>query len=123
MNRGKVTTVVRESDGEAHVRLRDGSEHHLATYRPLGVGTKIDLHAIPKNRLEMIALVLDRLPHARRGRLHTGFTLEHRGVVMVLDDEYIVIQRRGPNEQGAAFDYSHEGVQRGLKKFFDELNR
>jgi len=123
MRHGRIATVIRAAAGEAHVRFSDGTEHRLATYQPLGIGTKVDLHSIPKNRLELIALVLDRLPRARRGRLHTAFTLEHRGVVMVMDDQYVVIQRRGPNEHGTAFDYSREGVQQALKKFFDEVNR
>jgi hypothetical protein len=42
---------------------------------------------------------------------------------MVLDDEAVVIQRRGPNEHGEIFDYSAEGVRQLLRRFFDEVNK
>ena len=122
MRKAKVATVVCESDSEAYVQLPDGSEHHLATHRTIGVGNKVDLYPAPTNRSELMALVLDRLPEARRGHLHTALTLEQNNVVMVLDEESIVIQRRGANQHGAIFDYSPEGLRRLLKQFFDEVN-
>jgi hypothetical protein len=120
---GRVAEVVHESDGEAYVQFPDGSEHHLATHRTIGIGNKVDLYPVPANRAELMALVLDRLPEARKGRLHTALTLEQNEVVMVLDDEHVVIQRRGPNEHGAIFDYSPEKVRQLLKRFFDEVNK
>jgi hypothetical protein len=99
----------------------DGSEHHLATHRTIGVGNKVDLYPVPTNRSELMALVLDRLPDARRGRLHSAPTLEQNEIVMILDDEYVVIQRRGPNQHGEIFDYSPEKVRQLLKPFFNEV--
>jgi hypothetical protein len=118
---GRVAEVVRESNGEAHVQLPDGSEH-LATYGAIGVGNKVDLYPVATNGAELMALILDRLPEARCGRLHTALTLEQNNVVMVLDEVSIVIQRRGPNEHGEIFDYSSEAVRKLLKRF-DEVNK
>jgi hypothetical protein len=120
---GRVAEVVRESNGEAHVQFPDGDEHHLSTYRAIGLGNKVDLYPVPTGRSELIALVLDRLPEARKGRLHMALTLEQNEVVMVLDAEHVVIQRRGPNEHGEIFDYSPEKVRQLLKRFFDEVNK
>jgi hypothetical protein len=42
---------------------------------------------------------------------------------MLMDDEYIVIQRRGPQQHGSIFDYSPAGVTAALEKFFEEVKK
>jgi hypothetical protein len=123
MVRAKVESVIHESEAEATVLLDGRRDHRLKAYRPLGIGTEVDLRNRPSNQTELLRLLLERIPEARRGRLQDAFTLEHRGVVVVMDTAAIVVQRRGTHEFGSIFDYSAEEVQQAITRFFDEVNR
>ncbi len=111
--------------GEAQLLLPSSEIRYIQIDRPLGPGAAVELFQtpIPRDRDELIEHMQHRIPQAQRGRLHTAITREHNGVVMVMDDEYIVIQRRGPKQPGSIYDYSPAGVSAALEKFFAEIKK
>jgi hypothetical protein len=128
----RVTSIVIHEDipeygepGEAQLLLPDGQIRYIAINHPLGPGAAVELFQtpIPRNRDELIEHMLHRCPSAQGGRLRTAITREHRGVVMLMDDEYRVIQRRGPQQRGSISDYSPAGVMAALEKFFEEVKK
>jgi hypothetical protein len=110
---------------EAQLLLPSGEIRYIQIDRRLGPGAAVELFQtpIPRNRSELIEHVQHRCPHAQRGRLHTAITREFKDVVMVMDDEYIVIQRRGPKQPGSIYDYSPAGATAALEKFFAEVKK
>jgi hypothetical protein len=121
MVRAKVESVIHDSKAEATVLVDDRRDQGLTKYRPVGIGARVDLHNRPSNQTELLTLLLERVPEARRGRLQDALTLEHRGVVIVMDTGAIVVQRRGPHEFASIFDYSAGEVQQAIKTFFEWL--
>jgi hypothetical protein len=111
--------------GEAQLLLPGGEIRYIRTDQPLGPGAKVQLFQtlIPRKRDELIEHMLHRCPTAQRGRLRTALTREYKNVVMLMDGQYIVIQRRGPQQHGSIFDYSPAGVTGALEKFFDEVKK
>ena len=128
----RVTTIVIHEDipvygdgGEAQLLLPSGEIRYIQIDHPLGPGAAVELFQtpIPRNRDELIEHMQSRCPLAQRGRLHTAITLEYKDVVMVLDTECFVIQRRGKGQAGALFSYSPAEVDRGLTRFFEEVKK
>lgn len=128
----RVTAIVIHEDipeygepGEAQLLLPSGEIRCIQIDRRLGPGAAVELFQtpIPRSRDELIEHMQYRCPRAQRGRLHTAITLEFKSVVMVLTAECFVIQRRGKGQAGALFSYSPAEVDRGLTRFFEEVNK
>ena len=99
--------VVHQSiDADCHgvvdLLLPGGYTYSMRIDEPLVPGALIQLLVadMPQNQRELLTHMVDRLPNIQRGHWRTTPTVEHHGVVMVLDDEYIVIQRRGKATTG-----------------------
>jgi hypothetical protein len=128
----RVTAIIIHEDipeygepGEAQLLLPNGDIRYIQIDHPLGPGAAVELFQtpVPGNRTELIEHMLHRCQNAQRGRLHTAITREYKGVVMVMDTEYVCVQRRGPKQPGSLYDYSPAGVTAALAKFFDEVKQ